>query len=157
MITSTPSATVPGAAPGRPVIRTSSRRDVGEQPGYYVVEVVMRRRIRVVEHARRIDDQLADEPLLEEEAERVVHGRFRRLRMTCIYRRENLFRGQVLLALEEHVRDLDPLARRRNSVRPQEIGQRFARNALKFHGFDGTANRSPLSSPTSTVRGCQSR
>ena len=71
------------------------RRYIGELAAHDVVEMMVRFRVGVIHDFRRVDDQLADQLLLEEKLKRIVNGRFRSFRVARVDERQDLIRGEM--------------------------------------------------------------
>ncbi len=67
--------------------------------------MMMGLRVRVIHDFRRIDDQLADQLLLEEELERVVNSRLGGFGVARIDEREDLIGGKMFPAREQRFSD----------------------------------------------------
>src|SRR3990170_2188677 len=110
-----------------------ARRYVRELTGDDVVEMMMRRGVRIVDDARRIDDQLADEFLLQEQPERVVDRGLGGLGMAGVDHGENLVRRKMLAAAEQDLRDFHALVRRRDAVFTQGLRKVVPSRGFVFH------------------------
>ena len=101
--------------------------------------MVMRRRIRIVEHPVRVDDHLMYQLLLNEQAERVVNSGLRSFTRAGIDEREDAIGGKVLPAGIKGVCNFHPLTRRRDVMIPKNLRDVFAGVRHRFHREDSSA------------------
>src|SRR5712691_9957679 len=87
--------------------------------------MMMGLRVRVIHDFRRVDDQLADQLLLEEKLKRIVNSRLGRFGVARIHARQDLIGGKMFPPREQCVRDLDALMRRRNPLAAQQFCDGF--------------------------------